>query len=846
MRNFLYKFYVNGEEIHPIYKDDLAKDIALESGQVFTREKLSGKLTLMGEDFIRIIREDIETEFILTIYKQIYGQQPKLYFTGRFFKTDCSINYDRKSLEVTVDPYDDYDQVLEILDKEIDIIQAAPAITELTAVKRPVIQIYLPGSKILDNFLGGNHWTSEVENPTSDQKKLENDYKFTLNSNQREFDIEMTSSSNYKQFNGHYKGDLSRNEYYNANNSDTRLAYVYSSTSLSGKYLMLQLKDSSGKWVNKYRCGSQGNDPANKNGAQFYPDQTGQPGNNDIKGNGFLRNPVKGMVYVRYMLNVDRMNDINTMPIPTNDIVPNNLNYTRVVGLDVSSSIIVFTDLVDTPTPWGKASSGKYYAQPPSWWYGKVYPLSRDSWNYASYWFTFPELNDLLDAKGSSEFKVPGAFYLMDAIDVIIKKLAPGIKFTKDFRSSHFFYTRNRVNSFSQRLILTQKSNVLHGDKAVAATKGVTSLGAILRMLKDLLQVHWSIDNGYLRLEHIEYYRNGGSYGYVKETPDIDLTKLINTKVKEPYSTGTNNIEFDKIDMPQSYVMEFMDDVSDVFKGLPLVMRSNFINKGRIENISIAGFNVDIDYVLANVDKTSPDGFMIFSVDGKPINIPVNRFKDRYLTKFSTGNPVTEIAASGWEYVEVDGGVMSINFSANSKGYVRIVNTLNGVALNDNIRPVEDIRLNLPPTAIADKRYILYKTSPTAENFDETDSSILVGSVLSIERFRDPAESKVKLSHIELDGVTYTAQNAYMSWPYIAQNYWAYDLSSENAYMGESQLVVFGTKRKRKQTVTVPLEDDPKENALVKTAYGTGQLEKTSINLNSRLAKMTLKFDLYD
>jgi hypothetical protein len=65
-----YQWYIqpnDGEltEVFPIYKDDLAINYERETGQMFFREKLSGKLTFVGTDYEFIMSQDFETTFWL-------------------------------------------------------------------------------------------------------------------------------------------------------------------------------------------------------------------------------------------------------------------------------------------------------------------------------------------------------------------------------------------------------------------------------------------------------------------------------------------------------------------------------------------------------------------------------------------------------------------------------------------------------------------------------------------------------------------------------------------------------------------------------------------------------------
>ena len=56
-----------------------------------------------------------------------------------------------------------------------------------------------------------------------------------------------------------------------------------------------------------------------------------------------------------------------------------------------------------------------------------------------------------------------------------------------------------------------------------------------------------------------------------------------------------------------------------------------------------------------------------------------------------------------------------------------------------------------------------------------------------------------------------------------------------------------GIQRNKKQQLSFPAGvSDPNVQQLVKTYIGNGQIDKMSINLSSRTAKVTLKYNTYD
>ena len=85
-------------------------------------------------------------------------------------------------------------------------------------------------------------------------------------------------------------------------------------------------------------------------------------------------------------------------------------------------------------------------------------------------------------------------------------------------------------------------------------------------------------------------------------------------------------------------------------------------------------------------------------------------------------------------------------------------------------------------------------------------------------------------------------QNAYVAFCFL-QRYYAYDMPGRNYAINGVQMVAQGIKKLKNQTIRFPLLNDPDLVELVKTNLGNGTIEKLSINLSSRNANATLKYD---
>lgn len=140
-----YKFYIINEshgttrhEINPHYKE-LNKKYAKESGQEFFRITLDGKITLFGDDYEIINNASIEDNLLFVIDKLNRATNKWAeYYKGEFNKTDCKLDYEKKSCEIKTSPLDQYTQVMNKYDNTYDLIKLAPAISKSTYIKEPL------------------------------------------------------------------------------------------------------------------------------------------------------------------------------------------------------------------------------------------------------------------------------------------------------------------------------------------------------------------------------------------------------------------------------------------------------------------------------------------------------------------------------------------------------------------------------------------------------------------------------------------------------------------------------------------------------------------------------------
>lgn len=604
---------LQGQTVHPIYKDDLAKEYELETNQRFYRAKLSGKITFVRDDYDYINRQSFDNEFLYCIEKSDDGGRTWFqYFQGKFMKTDCTFtDYDKKVV-VQPDAIDDYNDVLAGLEKEYNLITLAPTIQRITINKRPLIQIYVPGDSVVSCFLGGTNWEQDA-NATTDPNALVQTYHFALCNILKE--IQITSNGSPAVISGLYTGRMATGA-----SADVFEGKLYPELNVNYYIYISQQRINGGLpfGVAVVEIRKQSDDTV-----MFrYQKVTQEPFDTlefdltAVEGSGATGTMHADMksynIYARYLCDVEKINDLNTYPLPADDIVDNNRNYRRAIGYAIDVAFIS-NNFSDTPTEWGLADNGKYFAPPYSIFGQTFYPIARSTWRYASLWFGFYLMDWILEEKARKAYTLRDAFPVASCISVLLNQIAPGITHAATAEYSQFLYSGNNpISGLNFRLLVSQKTNIINGEYQQPAQKAPTTLQQFTNMLRDCFKCYWFIEDGKFKIEHIQYFRNGGSYsgGAILSH---DLTKELNLRNGKPWAFNTSEYSFDKVDLPERYQFEWMDDVTAAFEGLPIQVISKYVTPGKVEEINISNFTSDIDMMLLNPGNISSDGFALFA-----------------------------------------------------------------------------------------------------------------------------------------------------------------------------------------------------------------------------------------
>lgn len=808
--NPIYKFELSANGVTrracPNYSDDLAKEYEKEQNEEFYRAKLSGKLTFMTDDYAFIMSSAFDTRFSIKIFISYdAGAAWSEYWSGRFWKTDCEIDEDAETIKVGPEVYDEYTDVLAGLENEYDLLDLQPEIEQLTVTKRPMIQVYVPGQTVMGCFLSGMYWEQECE-AIDDENALVKKYYFAKCAGRRLIEIDGNSSPALPVvFTGNAGSwSLSKDGY--------RVLYTYDPNvdPIESTWTIVRLSDNKVLW----KLDQPGVAPP----TPPYK-VTLSPADSEATGEVTLY--VHDIaVYSRYITDSDTVGSLSTYALPAEDIAENNRNYKRVIGY-AFSDVIYFSDrLTSTPTKWGILQPGQYYQQPYALGVPEFFPVAKSAWGRVSIWFAFSAVDWLTEQMGRKEYTLRDAFPLHSVISVLLAKFSSvAHEGTTDY--SQFLYGVNPLTGADYRLYLTPKSNILAGNYDQPAQKAPITLRRVLDMLRDCFRCYWFIDDGKLRIEHIEWFRRGGVYS---GAPVIgrDLTTEVVKRNGKNWAFAREQYSFDKPEMPARYQFGWMDDVTGIFEGEPIEMVSGYVQAGQVDDINIANFTSDVDYMLLSPSTCSSDGFALLGAVAENLIAPDSSAKAVSKGVF---DPVYDIP-------DIVGKTVTIRFTQTNQNDMEPLVEL--AFLDSNSKSVSrimgwsDAGGQKEATAIVPDgaKKIGFRQLTRFETCAVRLEYMSVGRKLPILQY----------------GKDQYIQNGYMSFTYL-QQFYLYDMPAKTVRVNGTEQQAYGVKKLKTQQLKFPCYIDPEMTELIRTTLGSGKISKLSINLSSRIGNGTLKYD---
>lgn len=806
--------------VFPTWANSTALSFEKESGQEFFRRKLSGQMKFTGPDYDYITAQAFDHEFKFYIYISYDGGQTWAeYWRGKFYKTDCDFNDDDKVITVTPTLDDNYNAVIAGLEKEFDLISLAPEIAHVYMDKRPMLQFYVPGSSVVGCYLSGMWWEQECE-PTNDNERLAAG-KFFLSAANDKIVVEISQTGGTPTLPLALFGQSVQGHWQDGWNC-TAGGYTFYCEPLGGGAYWFRIVDSNNNtlWV------AQGGNPVPEGITVHLTPVAGSGATGEIDAYLHL-----WQTYTRIVCDVETQ---DTAPIPADDIVGNMRNYRYVAFANFPGVVALSSNMSETPTEWGLYQPGAYYKKPFSDFPNKVFPLSRDIWGKVSTWIDSYVIPAALDETYRAEFTLRHAYPIASVISVLLGQIAPGITHEDSTDYSRFLYSENDpLFGLSHHLFISPKSNLVNSGYDQPAQKAPIRLSNVLNMLRDCFRCYWFIDEQKrFRIEHIEFFRRGGTYSAVPDpTIGIDLTTLKVPRSGKAWAFNTNKYKFEKPEMAARYQFGWMDDVTKQFNGSPIDIVSGYVDPDRIDQITVNNFTSDVDYILLNPGAVSQDGFVLMIATIASGQQSGTLTSGKFIN--TNGGISSHTGMKMMEFTNIEPGKQykAKNFGLPSSGWtgVPMVNYFNGETYlgYDSAFPLQG------PFSYTDWQTL---------NVPSDCTRIVINTHTSIA---DPQLSTVPLTYYKVPYINIgeaSLQNGPLSFDYL-EVYYRYDMPALYYKIDGVTYQASGVKKLKTQPVSFPCYRDPDMLKLVKTLMGNGMLEKLSLNLCSRFADATLRYD---
>lgn len=809
--------------VFPVYKDDIAIDYSLQQGEEFYRGALSGKFTFESADydFINTAAFDKRFDFEIRISFD-GGKEWRHYWGGKFYKTDCQFNDDEKTVKVTPVLNDVYNDVLAGISKEYDLIKLAPEIVPIKYDKRPMLQFYIPGTSTVACYLSGMWWEQECS-PTEDYNQLYSDCRFFLSVNMTIAELVQTGtpviprSMFVANLFGHYENG------YTLTSQDYELVVAQSGV-LGFSFTIRDTTNHTPLWT-ATRMGNA--DPPLS--IQLSPvEGSGATGTVDVR---------ISVMDVFSRLVTDKETE-ETSEFSANDIILDKRNYRYVAQADCTDAIIFNSYFAENPTEWGLYEPGYYYLRPNA----QSFPISRKLWGAFSIWLNSAAIPDAIDEENRQAETLRDAYPIASVISVLLGQFAPGITHQGTTDYSRFLYGESDPLTFvSHHLFITPKSNILASGYDQPAQTAKITLRAVLDMLRDCFRCYWFIDEQKrFRIEHIEYFRLGGSYSLLPSV-GIDLTQEIVTRNGKPWSFARSQYQFEKPAMAERYQFGWMDEVTEQFEGQPIDIISGYVEPGNIESITVNQFTSDVDYMLLNPGACSKDGFALLSavyLNGRDI-------ETYNLMSFAS---ITRQLGTDGKWMTNSNEHIIIPVVAGQRFKVK-ANATYGSQLAWFTSDAAPVAGENAPLVAGTSRFTIpsnttdYITAPFGANY----LYVFRGQPSSPGNFLPASLVRVSEAGYYLPYERFgnsNLQNGQLCWPYL-QIYYVWDMPARNYKIGTQQYTASGVKKLKTQSLKFPVLREPNFYELVKTELGNGTIQKLSVNLSSRNANATLKYE-YD
>ena len=612
-------FMFLAERINPYYKK-LEKKLAKAAGQEYYTETLEGQIKLVGDDFSSVYNSNINTRFLLTIMDAGVAEANQ-YYNGTFCKTNCKFDCFKMTCTPKLQTADSYKVVLDRYKDKFNLVKLGVPVSRVACTKRPFMQIYIDGSDSVTNIFNGQSWEVDVTAAPENKEEITKQ-GFAEIKQFREVYIEAVAA--HPEINGIYSEwekssrNLSNGVEYTLN--IYKLEKVTRARTHCIQIISRYGQGGSGGWAYIFSV---------KNPSTIL--YTAELGSDIVAGMaseyGSIQNLAfrgsdgdvffitKDISYTMYARVVHNNKDLGSRLSHDDFAAVNTKAYkycTSLSGEDIS--ILQSTDAVSRETPYGVNDYEEYFTPeflPALSAEDRYVPVGKSDWANSSLWLAYENNTfNQIDTEYSTQFLLRDAYSVSDVINALLKAIGSDVTHTlldSAFLNYPGAYTQN---SYFNRILITQKTNMIYGTYDQAAQKVEVSLESIMNMLRDCFRCYWYISNKSLKVEHVSYFINGRSYEPDSREP-IDLYSCRDIFNRQSVTYGQGEISYDLSGLTRKYKFSYGDESLSPFTGVELDVNAHYIQADKTEDISINDYSADIDFMQISADQVSQDGFAL-------------------------------------------------------------------------------------------------------------------------------------------------------------------------------------------------------------------------------------------
>lgn len=853
-------------QVHPLHSDDLAISIDRKDGEWYYTRKLSGTLTFVRDDYNYIMSRSFDGTFAFDLLQSTDGVNYYPYFAATFSRASLEIDEDNHTAKLDSLSEGIDDLLSNGKDEEFDLKKIIPD-DELREVQGQIP----PALALVDECSEDGVTSSDLFCGTP---LVSGGYRDGINMNWSE-DHNMEDANGRQKLIGIWVEIKKRDS----------IGWVWSGM-LRYQTISAHVEQGSGLEYDVYKTAPCGNhlrrtgDPGDYNGTRLqlkirdhyylepfdyvltdYNDNvlTGIPLPTPYRENTYY-SPIYysnndytfhfHYIYASYLLNTTPRRGIIMWPTILD--VPKYYNTQRVIPDDTEPNVQYSLRTVEESNGHrivpGTNEPGQilqYFAPPDD--SGNWIPINEEGWNFASLWYTIAPATEALLTTPSlfSHYSYPKSWTIGTCIRYLLNRISSGkIVFAETPAYSQFLYSDpNPLQGHEQfQYLITQKSNVMRPNTAQAA-RCIVRLQWFLELLQNAFNCYYWLekrnDGKYdFRIEHVEYFRNGGSYTDSLAS-QFDLTTLKphrnffrNNQPVKRYADQTNKYSFDLNNMAEKYTFSWQGDGgSDDFKGNPMCFRAGWIDKGKSESHEVDNIFADLGWLMLNAGTDTASS---------------KNYEGVFL--FAGYRPA-----------------LSTIWNENARPSSQTLTLASGIDMHLNI----DIWCTIPAGETAS---LLLDSTPmhtytgTGEpqqihvEYNGNSSTHTVALDFGanfynciIHRFHAAEGNIFYVPNVEnLLRPGNNLQNGPLAWPWLQNEFLHYDIpankwSFDSDDPATATYLATGTiKLVKKQTVGIaPFPTaDPKTNQGIKTGLGIGLIDSAKVNLGSRNVELTLLYDI--